>query len=613
MANGFGALWVGTSGLKTSQNALNVTANNMTNVNTEGYVRQQVMQVDDSYRWIGSASISAQYQGLGVGIGDIIHTRDVFLDKAYRSENGRYEFYNTTYEAEQEVETFLQESNGKAFQGAIKDLYEAFAEFAKDPSDTVNQDLVLQKSSLFLSRSKAVLDGINDYQTILNTKVIKNVKRINEIGDEIKKLNLDIQRIEAAGVETAMDLRDARDLLVDELSGYGRVRYTERPDGVVKINFEDATFVDEVNVFKISTYKDRTTGFETPYWPYMSDERNEDYTQVFDIYNTDATKNTDIGELKALLLARGDRVADYRDMADLTSFEYEHSTVGNSVMMNTQAELDTMVHKLVTDINEFLSPTGTVADVYSGGYKGVSYEDILNALKGKSYPANEVNDGTTPRMIDITEANVRDIRVADVINCAVGSDGEVPPRELFSRIGCERYTPVTLDIADEDGNPITVYIYNEEPTDYNRLNRDLCYSLRSLEIHEDIVQEESYIAHRNQDGSIAYEMGAGLEQLWDDNTSFHLNPSDETPCSVRDFYAKWVGELANVGSVYKTTSESLKMTSGSIDNSRQMVIGVSTDEELTNMIKYQQAYNAASRYINVVNEMTQNLISNLGH
>lgn len=609
MANGFGALWVGTSGLKTAHNALNVTANNMTNVNTEGYVRQQVMQSDETYRWIGSAAISAQYQGLGVGIGDIIHNRDIFLDKAYRSEVGRYEFYNTTYEAEQEVETFLQESNGQAFQGAIKDLYEAFAEFAKDPSDTVNQDLVLQKSSLFLSRSNAVLDGVNDYQTILNTKVTKNVNRINEIGEEIKKLNLDIQRIEAAGVETAMDLRDARDLLVDELSGYGRVRYTERPDGVVKINFEDATFVDEVNVFRMATHKDKVTGFETPYWPYMSDEKNEDYCEVFDITNTDATKNTDIGELKALLLARGDRVADYRDMVGMDSFEYEHSTVGNSIMMNTQTELDSMIHKLVTDVNNFLSPIGTLEDVY--GVHDAEPKINISSLIGKEYPANEVNDGSTPRMITITEANIGDIRVADVFNCAVGSDGTIPPRELFTRIGCERYTAISAE--DTEGNPITVYIYNEEPTDYNRLNRDLCYSLRSLEINEDIVQEESYIAHRNQDGSIAYEMGAQLEQLWDDNSSFKLNPSDETPCSVREFYTKWVGELANVGSVYKTTSESLKLTSDSIDNSRQQVIGVSTDEELTNMIKYQQAYNAASRYINVVNEMTQHLISNLGH
>jgi len=50
----------------------------------------------------------------------------------------------------------------------------------------------------------------------------------------------------------------------------------------------------------------------------------------------------------------------------------------------------------------------------------------------------------------------------------------------------------------------------------------------------------------------------------------------------------------------------------SVDNQRQQVIGVSSDEELTYMIKYQNAYNAASRFINVVNEMIEHLLTQLG-
>jgi flagellar hook-associated protein 1 FlgK len=67
--------------------------------------------------------------------------------------------------------------------------------------------------------------------------------------------------------------------------------------------------------------------------------------------------------------------------------------------------------------------------------------------------------------------------------------------------------------------------------------------------------------------------------------------------------------VANVGSIYRTTSQSLENTSQTIDNNRQAVIGVSSDEELTNMIKYQQAYNASSRYINVLSEMIEHLLT----
>lgn len=57
---------------------------------------------------------------------------------------------------------------------------------------------------------------------------------------------------------------------------------------------------------------------------------------------------------------------------------------------------------------------------------------------------------------------------------------------------------------------------------------------------------------------------------------------------------------------------SLTGTVASVDNQRQQVIGVSSDEELTYMIKYQNAYNAASRFINVVNEMIEHLLTQLG-
>ena len=83
MANGFGSLYVGSSGLQSAQNALNTTANNLMNVNTTGYVRQQVLHTDRHYNTVDtSAAISYQQSGLGVKIGDVIHARDIFLDKA---------------------------------------------------------------------------------------------------------------------------------------------------------------------------------------------------------------------------------------------------------------------------------------------------------------------------------------------------------------------------------------------------------------------------------------------------------------------------------------------------------------------------------------------------
>ena len=117
MANGFGSLYIGASGLQNSQNALNTSSNNRANVHTKGYVRQQVLQVDRNYTSFNTpASVSQQQSGLGMKIGDVVHARDIFLDKSYRNASGRQAFYAATYEAVDEVYTFYQELQGQAFQ-----------------------------------------------------------------------------------------------------------------------------------------------------------------------------------------------------------------------------------------------------------------------------------------------------------------------------------------------------------------------------------------------------------------------------------------------------------------------------------------------------------------
>lgn len=573
MANGFGSLYVGASALQSEQNALNVVANNLSNVNTKGYVRQQVVFTDTDYTRFGTASISTQQMGLGVAIGDVVHARDIFLDKAYRSESGRQAFYAASYDAVSEVETYLQESDGIAFRTALKDLYEAFSEFSKNPADAVNQNLVMQKASLFIARTRSLDNGLRSYQQTLNKKISDDVARINELGKKISELNLRIKRIEVGGVETAMDLRDMRDLYLDELSSLAKISVKETNEGVVKVQLEGVEFITESGFMTMAIHRDDRTGFETPYWPQLSDLEKERIYYAFNTQNVDATKNTDSGEIKALLLARGDHWATYLDMEGLDQYDYEKG-LANSVMMNTQAEIDKLCHSIVTAINNVLCPN-------------------------KAYGGAEVT-ATDEHGREITLK--ADTLILDEENCYLGNDDRIPPHELFVRNGCERYTKVTLN----DGSGRVVYVYNEEdPEDTAN-----CYTIQSTNVNRELVEEESLIPHKAQNDNVAYDLGAALEEVWDDNT-YVLNPSDETPCTFDEFYTKLIGELGTIGSIYSTTSQTLENTRDSIDFNRQSVIGVSSDEELSNMIKFQAAYNAASRYINVVSSMIEHLLTNL--
>ena len=150
MANGFGSFYVGNSGLQYAQNALNVTANNLANVNTVGYVREQVRFADRHYitRNDPTSRTNMQQSGLGVSIGDVAHARDIFLDKAFRLETGRQNFYEACYDVTSYIEDMFQELDGEEFKQSISDLWIAVQEFAKDPADSTNQNLLLQKSTL---------------------------------------------------------------------------------------------------------------------------------------------------------------------------------------------------------------------------------------------------------------------------------------------------------------------------------------------------------------------------------------------------------------------------------------------------------------------------------
>lgn len=587
MANGFGTLYIGASGLQSAQNGLNTTSNNLANVNTPGYVRQQVIYTDRNYNtYDTTTAICPQQTGLGVKIGDVVHMRDVFLDRSYRTISGRQAFYGATAEAIDEVYTFYQELEGKAFQDSLEDFWVSFQEFAKRPDDTVNQNLVIQKAHLFITRAAAVYKGFRDYQSNINTQISNDIDRINELGNTIYELNLEIQKIEAAGIETAMTLRDQRDAALDELSAYADIQYKESTDGVVKVKLEGTEFIDSVACYKIGKRTDDINGFITPYWIHSSNPSNGDYDELYNFtVDISSELGTDMGELKALVLARGDRTANYRDIEGLTARQYNTSTAdsiaaGMSVMMSAEAQLDQLVHGIVTAINDVLCP-----NIECGAVTGLTGNDILKATDadGKIYYMNA------------------DTLILDVDKCSYGVDMELPPAELFTRLGTERYTKV----EGEDGN--TYYIYNkEDPSDTSKQ-----YTLGYLSVNEVLREEETKLPHLTKNGGVDQGLADRLVEIWDEKR-LNLDPSDTNALTFMDYYSNMIGNFGTLGSIYESTAIGLTGSVESTDNQRAQVIGVSSDEELTKMIKYQNAYNAASRFINVVDEMIEHLLTRLG-
>lgn len=566
MANGFGSLYVGASGLQNAQNAINTTANNLANVDTKGYVRQQVRYADKNYTILkdSRANVNMQQSGLGVSIGDVVHARDIFLDKTYRQETGRMSFYSARYETATYVEDLMQELNGQQFKQSVSDLWQAFQEVSTKPADSTNQNLVLQKADLLVSRTQKLYSDLQNYQSNINDQIKDDVDRVNTIGNRIYELNLQIQRVEAGGTETAMTLRDERDSLLDELGNYGRIEVTEDATGFTYVDMEGVRFVDENRCYNMGLKAADGTGFYTPYWPQQSDVEKGQYVPVFRLSGEISSEmNTDIGSIKSKLLVRGDAYGRREDMAS----EKSYGNIEGCTLMEVQAELDVLFSNIVRSMNDIYCPNTETTSAFT-------------STDGVTYPA-----GT---------------KILDEENCARGVDGEIPPRELFTRIGIDRYTKVT----GKDGK--TYYVYNEEDPDVSSTR----YAIGTITVNSDLKKQITLMPAYKKDGSVDYEMGAKLAAAWEVK-DMKLNPYDQKPCTFEEYYDKIVDQLGIEGNTYKSVTETLSGAVSSVDSKRQQVSGVSSDEELSNMIKFQSAYNAASRFMNVISEMTETIVTGL--
>ena len=91
-----------------------------------------------------------------------------------------------------------------------------------------------------------------------------------------------------------------------------------------------------------------------------------------------------------------------------------------------------------------------------------------------------------------------------------------------------------------------------------------------------------------------------------------MNPNVKKKTNFVDYYGDLVAQVANSGSVYKSILSNQQATVNATFTAREQVIGVSSDDELTSMVKFQNAYNASSRYINVISEMLAHIINTLG-
>lgn len=645
MANGMAGLFIGTTGLKTAQTALNTTAHNLSNINTSGYTRQQVTFSDTQYVRVNTSDkVSSPDYGLGVAVSEVRRIRDQFIDQAYRNENSRLGFYESQYKAIEEIEDQFGEMQGVTYESYLINLYNSVNELAKNPTSTVARSSLIQNATAFIEKSENVYKGLKDYQTTLNTQVKNMVDSINKLGDKIYTLNKKISKIESTGIEDANDLRDERDAAIDELSKYIDITYYENDSKEVVISAEGIPFITMGELAKMDTRVVEGTNLVIPTWPGY--ERD-----VYDL-STEASNvdETDKGELKGLLIARGNMVVDYTVVPEAPSSsdydmstadgraayqeaynkyskaqEYYNTYIEPSAILSAMAGFDKLVNGIVEKINNilcpeksevrnnpYMAPDGTEiqADIYT--YNSVS-QQVLFDRYGREVTGTDNGDGTysfssgEKLYMSFGGAEVPvdsyTYSMLDMDKTGYGMDDDkTVGTELFSRKGTDRYIKTT----DDSGK--TIYIRNNlNETDYESL-----YKLGNLQINPEAAQNVGKIPLSTVQGKEDFDRAKELVDAWDEKFA-SLNSDTYAKSDFMTFYNNFIGEYATLGKALGNyVSNQTTMVDG-YDNQRLQSEGVSSDEELEKMIKYQQAYNAASRYVNVVNQMLEHLVTSLGN
>ncbi|MCR5802562.1 MAG: flagellar hook-associated protein FlgK, partial [Lachnospiraceae bacterium] len=409
------SLSVGVTGLQTGSNALNTVAHNLTNVDTDGYTRQQVEQADRIYTTLSKTASKISYQqvGLGVYYSNVKQVRDYFLDKTYRQEVGREDFYSVSSGTLNEVEDLLGELQGTQFQKSLSDLWTSVQELTKDPCNSVTMGAFVSEANEFLFRAQGVYDGLSSFQDNLNYQVKQKVNQINELGKSLLKLNDEIRNVELGGVEHANDLRDERNLILDKLAELADISYREDYFGNAEVQIEGEDFVKGGVCYEIGLKTDNLTGFYTPFWPqnaewHLDDMGNRDYdienALVFDLSRQISSElNTDIGGLKSILLARGDHRADYTDIeTNPETGESNYDNISQSVLMNIQAEFDQLVHNTMRAINSVLEDAAGVKSIADGSGDAQT-QALYDALKAGDEANGDYYDGKTYKLVKASD------------------------------------------------------------------------------------------------------------------------------------------------------------------------------------------------------------------
>ena len=567
--------------LLSQQIALGVVSQNVANVSTPGYTRQTaVLAAKDP------APVGGLVMGRGVDVEQIIRNSNSFIET--RLQQGRSDLA-----ALQEQETYMgtisgifDESSGQSLGTQLSDFYNAWNDLANNPSGTSERDILYEKGALLTQAFKdhsADLLQVNDE---LNLSIDAGVKKVNDILSQIADLNPQIVSLKAAG--NANDLLDKRDNLITQLGQYIDVK----------------TYEDDNGNMTVTTGKGYTLVSNSDFY-----SLNFDGTRV--MWEASGGNQDDITDT-----ITGGKLGGWLEMRDrlLPTYEANLDELAKSIIWEVNK-----IHSQGVGLEPFseVSATNAVLDPAAAMSEdnGLDYSDRIQTGSFSLWlydPGGNVVGGG-PTNIAIT-AGAGGTSLNDLIGEINGiGSANLSASESDGKLTVTASNGYTFAFSGDTSGALATLGINTFFTGDDATSMDMNTVLNSNEnliatgqvgasgemAAGDNTNALAMVNLQNQDVAMnryQYERGQG-------------NPT-ELPVSnkLEDYLYTLVGSVGIKSQSITGSREYSEAVVNQLSQTRDNISAVSIDEEMTNLIKYQQAYAAAAKLISTADEMYQTLL-----
>lgn len=570
MRSSFAGLNTMLSGIQTYSLGLDTVGHNITNAKTNGYSRQSVdvgaVRASKVY-----TSFGASYVGNGAGGMAINRARDAYADKQYWRESSSKGYYETQLKNYNKIEEIFNDSGDNGLQNAMTEFYQSWVDLSANASITANRTAVIEKGRSLAERI-ALFTQQTQQQINMEYEDLKlNVDRVNAITDGIVALNKSILTLEANGAN-ANDIRDQRDLLVDELSAYMNINVYEDGQGMYSIVSNGTSIVNGISGLHLQL---------------GNRVDNEEYG-ITDYTLQIQETGTLFNGLEGILKGNLDNVVENKGHID---------TLANIACfllttMNDQHRTGVGIDKGETTGLNF--------------YGEQKYVYTWEKAAGSDKFFLKITDGAAG-----TETNVRGVKA--IAQLHVSGELTKPGGEqlVAARTYARLYNDDGTPLRDKDGN----YIYLDGSAAGKVLATGSSITIGGTvytgTLPTPLPAGMDPDLNGTGDGSNATLIST-LFNLAKDETGRPVGDRAIGDVSLNTYYN---ASMTGLGIRTETTGSNLDYEESmleQINTWRESTSGVNWNEELTYMIAFQQGYTACSRCLTTMDEMLDRLVNSTG-